>query len=62
MYCEGKKIDCEKLKYNSYLINDKTIISVNDGFTKIYKKLNNLYKRKQKVKRLKRDLRDIFLP
>ena len=62
MYCEGKNIECEKLKYNSYLINDRIIISVNDGFAHIYNKLNNLYKRKQMVKRLKRDLRDIFLP
>lgn len=62
MYCEGKNFEYEKLKYNTYLINDKIIISVNDGFTYIYNKLNSLYKRKQMVKRLKSDLRDIFLP
>ena len=65
IYCENNKLSCEKLEYNSYLINNKSIINVNSGFNFIYNKLKRIKKankRKKLVKKIAIDLKDTFIP
>lgn len=64
-YCDVNRIGYEKLKYNTYFINNKKEIKIEDGFTYTYNILNKIAKRKdfaltfvQNVKDVVQDVKD----
>ena len=61
IYCNTNNISYEKIKYNEYLINNKKIINIKDGFTYIYKSLSRIAKRKRIAKYFIEDIKDAFI-
>ena len=57
-YCDINSITYEKLKYNTYFINNKKEIKIDDGFTYAYNTLNKIVKRKDFRKTLIQDVKD----
>lgn len=53
LYCNTNNISYEKIKYNEYLINNKKIINIKDGFTYIYKSLSRIAKRNRIIDNIK---------
>ena len=53
IYCNTNNISYEKIKYNEYLINNKKIINIKDGFTYIYKSLSRIAKRNRIIDNIK---------
>lgn len=53
LYCDINSISYEKVKYNEYLINNKKIINIEDGFTSVYKRLSRIAKRTKIIEEIK---------
>ena len=51
-------ISCEKAKYNEYLINNRKIINIEDGFIYIYKSLSKVSRRMRIVRTFVQDIKD----
>ena len=60
LYCEHNEIIYEKAKFNSYLINNRKIINIEDGVTCIYKTLRKITKIKKLVKSIFKQVKEAF--
>ena len=60
LYCNNNEIIYEKAKFNSYLINNRKIINIEDGVTCIYKTLRKITKRKKLVKSIFKQVKEAF--
>lgn len=58
IYCDMNYISCEKTKYNEYLINNRKIINIEDGFIYIYKSLSKVSRRMRIVRTFVQDIKD----
>ena len=61
IYCDENNVSYEKIKYNVYLINNKKIINIEDGFTYIYKSLSRIVKKKKITKYFIESMKDAFM-
>ena len=60
LYCNNNEIIYEKAKFNSYLINNRKIINIEDGVTCIYKTLRKITKIKKLVKSIFKQVKEAF--
>lgn len=58
-YCDTNKISYEKIKYNEYLINNRKLVNIEDGFTYTCKTLNKIARRKKIVRTFLQDVKDV---